>query len=224
MSSFAYVLAGALFLVVVWLVRFNLRSAVARKDARAGYFALAAPLFDAPRLQIQPSGFARLAGRWQGHDFDLQVLPDTLTFRKLPSLWLMVTVTQAQSVQGQMHIMARPGQNDTFSRFAEMPVSVPLPPAFPDFCALRCDNAALLPPQDLVAAQAPLFADPTVKELVIAPKGLRLVILAEEADRGRYLLFRDAEMGLAPLDPARLLTILTSLLTLAQSLNEAPHD
>ena len=52
-----------------------------------------------------------------------------------------------------------------------------------------------------MAAQAALFADPLVKELVISPKGLRLVILAEEADRGRYLLFRDAEMGRMPLDP-----------------------
>lgn len=224
MFPFAYLLAGALILVLAWLLRLNLRTAATRKAARAGYFAKVAPLFAAPRVQIQPSGFARLAGRWRDHDFDLQALPDTLTFRKLPTLWLMVTLTQAQPVQGQMHIMARPGQNDTFSRFAEMPVSVPLPPGFPESCALRCDNAALLPPKDLVAAQARLFADPLVKELVIAPKGLRLVILAEEADRGRYLLFRDAEMGLAPLDPARLLPILTSLLTLAQSLNEAPHD
>ncbi len=49
---------------------------------------------------------------------------------------------------------------------------------------------------------------------MISPKGLRLVILAEEADRGRYLLFRDAEMGRDPLDPARVSGLLVTLLAL----------
>ena len=219
-----YVVAAALGLAVLALLRLNLRAATARKAARAGYFARVAPLFDAPRTRAEPSGFARMAGKWQGHSFDLQILPDTLTYRKLPSLWLMVTLTEAQPVQGQMHIMARPGQNDTFSHFAEMPVSVPLPPGFPEFCALRCNNAALLPPQGLVATQAGLFANPLVKELVISPKGLRIVLLAEEADRGRYLIFRDAEMGQLPLDPARLLPILAALQALSQALKDPTHD
>ena len=61
-----------------------------------------------------------------------------------------------------------------------------------------------------------MFDDPKVKELVLSPKGLRIVLLAEEADRGRYLIFRDAEMGQTPLAPARLSPILDRLAALRQ--------
>jgi hypothetical protein len=49
------------------------------------------------------------------------------------------------------------------------------------------------------------------------------VFLAEEADRGRYLLFRDAEMGLQPLAAARLLPQLETLRDLAHQLKDLPH-
>ena len=186
--------------------------------ARAGYFAEVAGLFDRPISRIEPSGFARMSGRWQGLSFDLQAVPDTLTYRKLPTLWVMVTLTEPQASPGEMHIMARPGQNDIFSRFGQMPVSIVPPPGFPEHCAIRCDDAANLPPLDLVARQATLFADPRVKELVISPKGLRLVVLGDEAERGRYLIFRDAEMGRAPFSAARLTPHMVALAALRQDL------
>ena len=206
---------------VLWLAL--RRATTLRSTARAGYFAAVEALFDSPRVRIEPSGFPRLAGTWQGASFDLQAVPDTLTYRKLPSLWVMVTLTAPQPVTGEMHIMSRPGQNDTFSRFDQMPVSVALPAGFPEYCALRCDSVATLPPEAVVAAQAALFANPLVKELVISPKGLRLVMLAEEADRGRYLLFRDGEMGRVPLAAARLMPQLVALTSLQSALKEASH-
>ena len=161
-----------------------------------------------------------MAGRWQGMAFDLQAVPDTLTFRKLPSLWVLVTLTEPQPVASTLHILARPGQNDSFTRFTDMPRSLPLPEGFPDHVALRCDHGAGLPAQALVAGLAGLFLNPSLKEIVISPKGVRLVFLAEEADRGRYLLFRDAEMGMTPLAPARLMPQLEVLSDLSRRLKE----
>ena len=201
---------------VLWLAVW--RATKLRAARRAGYFAAVAPLLTQVRSRAEPSGFPRLAGHYGGHAFDLQAVPDTLTYRKLPTLWLMVTLTEAQPVTGEAHILARPGQNDTFSRFGQMTASVALPPGFPEHCALRCDDATLLPPQALVASLAPIFADPSVKELVLSPKALRLVVLADEAERGAYLLFRDAEMGLRPLAPSLLLPHLATLLTLSRTL------
>ena len=57
-----------------------------------------------------------------------------------------------------------------------------------------------------------------LKELVLSPRGLRLAWLAEEADRGRYLLFRDAEMGREPIDPAAVAPLLDALLDLRAAL------
>jgi hypothetical protein len=206
---------------VLWLaVR---RATTLRATARAGYFGAVAEMFEGVASRAEPSGFARMAGTWGGRRFDLQAVPDTLTYRKLPTLWVMLTLTEAQPARGEMHIMARPGQNDTFSRFGQMPVSVALPPGFPEYCALHCDDAACLPPQEFVAAQAALFANPVVKELVISPKGLRLVLLADEAERGRYLLFRDAEMGRVPLDPDGLVPHLTALCRLHDDLKQVKN-
>jgi hypothetical protein len=71
----------------------------------------------------------------------------------------------------------------------------------------------------VIRAQSGLFADERAKELVISPKGLRIVWLAEEADRGRYLLFRDAELGHRPLARDVLSPLLTRLGALARTLH-----
>lgn len=207
-----------LAVLALWLLARLVRAGRARVAARAGYFAAVAGLFLDSRQRVEPSGFARMSGVWNGARFDVQAVPDTLTFRKLPVLWVLITLTEPMPVAGEVHIMARPGQDSIFSRFDQMPVTVALPPGFPAFCALRCSTAAALPDAALVAAQGALFASGVVKELVIAPQALRLVILADEAERGGYLLFRDAELGQVPLSPDQLIPHLRALLHLSADL------
>ncbi|NBR90139.1 MAG: hypothetical protein EBS68_09530 [Rhodobacteraceae bacterium] len=89
---------------------------------------------------------------------------------------------------------------------------------------MRCDNAARVPPASLISHHAQIFDDPSIKELVISPKGLRIVILAEEAARGRFLIFRDAEMGLAPLPAAQIKPVLDRLQTLRQDVIDWRKD
>ena len=188
-----------------------LRAARGRAASRANYFAAASNLLVDIQRQIQPTGFARIAGRYDGLSFDLQALPDTLTFRKLPALWVMVTVTEPQTSSGEAHIMARANGQESFSTHAQMPVSVHLPPGFPPDCTLRCTDPAALPAPEVLAMIAPLFSDPKVKEAVLSPKGIRLVVLAEEGDRANYLIFRDAELGRTPFAPQRLHHLLSTL-------------
>jgi hypothetical protein len=221
MSILLALLLAALAAGLIWLIPQSLGAAAGRKAARAAYFSRIAPLLQDAQTQIQPTGFARLAGQHGGHSFDLQAVPDTLTFRKLPTLWVLVTLTEPVAVRGEMHIMARPTQTEVFSHFALMSEAVALPAGFPEDCALRCDDAGLLPPQDVIAGLASWFHDPKVKEVVISPKGVRLVFLAEEAERGGYLLFRNAEMGREALDPARVLPHLDALAVLRDDLNKA---
>jgi hypothetical protein len=91
-------------------------------------------------------------------------------------------------------------------------------PALPADCTVRTDAPDALPPRETVLKHARILEDPLAKELVISPRGLRLVWLAEEAHRGRYLIFRDAEMGLAPFKAALLKPLLDHLLALRQDL------
>jgi hypothetical protein len=192
-------LAVALAALGLWLALRLIRETRARSLARASYFDAVKLLFDGGETRMQPTGFPRMTGHREGLAFDLQAIPDTLTFRKLPALWVLVTLPEALPVKATLDLMARPSGNEPFTHFATLPQSLPTPSGLPKDLAIRSDDATRIAALDLIDRHVDLFADPRVKELVISPKGLRIVILAEEADRGRYLIFREAEMGRSPL-------------------------
>ncbi|MCX7288517.1 MAG: hypothetical protein NTW20_13430 [Rhodobacterales bacterium] len=200
----------------LWLGLRLLRESRRRVADRAGYFADVKPLFDGGETRLQPTGFPRMTGTRRDLSFDLQALPDTLSFRKLPALWVLVTLPEPMPLRATLDLMARPSGNEPFTRFATLPQSLPAPPGLPATVAIRTDDADRAPLANLITAHADLFDDPQVKELVLSPKGLRIVILAEEADRGRFLIFREAEMGRIPLSPARLAPILDRLVALRE--------
>lgn len=215
--------ALALLALGFWLAIRLIGASRARTAARAAYFDAVKPLFDSIDQRIEPTGFPRLTGHRDGLAFDLQALPDTLTFRKLPALWVMVTLPQPLPLRATIDLLARPSGNEPFTRFATLPNLLPTPAPMPKEVVIHSDGGAL-PPADLMSRHADLFADPRVKELVLSPKGLRIVVLAEEADRGRYLIFREAEMGLTPLDPARLAPLLDRLRALRKDVLELAKD
>ncbi|WP_128515878.1 hypothetical protein [Tabrizicola thermarum] len=201
----------ALAALGLWLAFRLVRESRARALSRAAYFDAVKPLFDGGETRLEPTSFPRMTGRRAGLAFDLKAVPDTLTFRKLPALWVMVTLVEPLPLEATLDLMARPSGNEPFTRFATLPQSLPTPPGLPGEIAIRSDDARRIPTPDLIARHADLFRDPRVKELVLSPRGLRIVILAEEADRGRYLIFREAEMGRIPLAPARLTPLLDRL-------------
>lgn len=221
MSSLAP-LAALLATIVLWLAWTTYRASARRAKARSAYLSLIAPLFDRTLTQLQPTGFPRMTGHLGPHAFDIQVVVDSLTYRKLPALWVMLSLPEALPVKATLDIMMRPTGQEPFSHFAALPYSLPPPQGMPDGSAIRSDNAAGVPEASILAPHLSIFADQKVKELLISSKGLRLVILAEEADRGRFLIFRDAEMGMTPLAPVRLSPMIKTLLALRQSLTEAP--
>lgn len=210
---------GALILLAgIGAVRLVWRGARRRAAARAGYFDAVKPLFTGAVRAIAPHGFARLSAGYRDQPFDLQALPDTLTFRKLPALWLMVTLPAPMPVRATLDLMMRPGGGETFSHFARLPVQVVPPAVCPPDAQIRTDDIAALPPEAVLRRHLGLFTDGRAKELVISPRGLRIVWLAEEADRTRYLMFRDAEMGAIPLAPELLQPLLDHLIALQADL------
>lgn len=143
--------------------------------------------------------------------FDVQVVPDSLSIRKLPCLWLLVTLPEALSQQGSYNVMLRATGLETFSRFAALPDLMAVPAGFPNDCSIRTDIPTAMPDPAAIAGYLMGLDVARLKELVLAPTGLRLVWLVEEADRGKYLLFRDAEMGAVSLAPAMLQPLMDGL-------------
>jgi hypothetical protein len=208
----------------LWLAIRLLAETRSRRLSRARYLESVKSLFDDGQTRLQPTGFPRMTGRRNGLSFDLQAIPDTLTFRKLPALWVMVTLPESLPLKASLDLLARPSGNEPFTHFHGLPHTLPAPAGLSAEVSIRSDNAARLPPADLIARHADLFDDLRVKELVVSPKGLRIVILAEEADRGRFLIFREAEMGMTPLDPARLAPLLDRLRAIREDVLSLAKD
>ena len=207
----------ALAALLIWQIRLGLRRSADRTAARAAFLSQTQTLFDRVSKQIAPNGFPRMTAHQGDLAFDLQLVQDSLTFRKLPTLWLMVTLPAPMPLTAKLHIMARPTGFEPFSNFKSMHQTIDLP--LPEGCVARCDHADQVP--HVVSRHCGIFADPWVKELVVSPKGLRIVILADEAARTNYLIFRDAELGITPLPQARLQPILNALTALRTDILES---
>ena len=212
------ILAAALGATIALLALETWRNGRVRARRRAGFFDACARLFDSHRSAIAATGFPRLSGQYLGQTFHLQAAPDTLTFRKLPALWVLVTLPSPLPVRATLDVMIRPMGIEPFSNFRDLPAQIDTPPGFPEDCALRTDDPEALPDQDLLRQHLAIFDDKRVKELIVSPRGLRIVFLAEEAQRTRYLIYRDCEMGGEPLPPARVAACLDSLIALQQDI------
>lgn len=190
-----WILAAGIGAAAIWLWRRLIAAGSARKASRAGYLDRCQPLFTTSFTKVMATGFPRLSGQYRGQTFDIQVVPDTLSYRKLPTLWLLVTLPEALAVAATFDLMLRATGLESFSNFAQLPKQIALPAGFPEAGSIRSDDPAGM--ADEVALRRALtgLAGDHLKELLVAPTGVRVVWLVEEADRGRYLLFRDAEMG-----------------------------
>lgn len=200
-----------------------LRDGRQRAALRAAFLDEVQELFSGGLKKLNADGFPRISGTYRDHTFDVQLVPDTLNFRKLPSLWLLVSLPEQMPVRATFDLMMRPRGIEMFSKFNELPVQMAADPAFPHDCAVRTDAPEFLPPRQLLLKHTAILDDQRAKELLISPRGLRIVWLAEEANRGNYLLFRDSEMGRSPFPAAQAKPLLDYLIDLRADLMSHPE-
>jgi hypothetical protein len=176
--------------------------------------------------ELQPAGdlgYPRLVGRYQGLPVQVHPVIDTLAARRLPALWLLVTIQGKLPVAARFDLMMRPNAATTFSNFDLLPETVELPTGFPPEAVLRTDDPQHLPPPHLVSSHLDLFTDARAKELLITPNGVRFVWLLAEANRARYAALRDADFGEIDLDPGILRNLLDRLVLLRHAIVDAPY-
>jgi hypothetical protein len=140
-------------------------------------------------------GSWKVSGRYSDRLLQFQIVVDTLATRKLPSLWLMITLPETQPVSATFDLMMRPTGPATFSGFDFLPVTMVKPVGFPEYAVIRTDNESAPYPADEVRPHLIEFIADRGKELLISPKGLRVVLQLAESDRARYGVFREANFG-----------------------------
>ena len=209
-------LAAALAVFLLWRFR---KSEIARQAAPMAFFGRALEVVENAELTgTGGAGLPRLSGRYKSHAIQIHPVTDTLAIRKIPALWLLVTVQSPLPVTAKFDMMMRPAGPTTFSNFDLLPHTIKPAPDFPAEAVIRSDDPAAALPCHVVAPHLDLFDNRRAKELLIAPQGLRIVWLLAEADRARYGVFRQAEFGDVVLDAALLTDLLDRLIALRQSI------
>lgn len=180
-----------------------------RKAAPETFFAAASEVLQSTAISAgETAGTYLMTGQYRGHAVQVKALVDTLAVRKLPSLWLMVTMPGPLPVSATFDLMMRPSGPSTFSNFNLLPVAIDRPPDFPEDGVVRTDDPLRLLPPHVVRPHLAAFVAARGKELLISPKGLRMVVQLAEADRARYGVFRQAEFGDAVISRVALRDIL----------------
>lgn len=170
-----------------------------------------------------PSGFVKVSGTYRGETVVLEPLVDTLNIRKLPVLWLLATIVGPVPVRATFDLMMRASGTEVYSPFNNLEHVVAPPEGFPEWSNVRTDNPAGLPRADVIARHLQRFEEGDAKELLITPKGLRMVVMLDQADRGGYLIFRDARFGGAAVPAEVISGVLDDLIALKADLRVAEH-
>ena len=209
MVAAALAIAALLVLPALYL-----RDSAREKRRRGDWFAKALPLFSSYRVTQEGAGWPVLTGRYRGMDVRLEPVQDDLAWRKLPSLWLKATVLVPNPRRGTLGLLVRARGGEFYSPTAEMRERLPVPEGFPADAILRSDCAGTAPLQ-AVQEQIEAFDDPRLKELVITPRGIRLVYQAAQGERAAYLVLRQARFAEEQVDRALVLALLDRALAIA---------
>ena len=182
--------AAAALIALSWLYR---RDRERFRRLRGGFFSGCLDLFEQYRVVQDDVDFPVLTGRYRGHEVRLEPIVDHMTMRKLPSLWLQVSLIAPVPYQGIFDLLVRPRGTEFYSPSIDLAHEMRLPPGWPSDAALRSDDPARMPPLAVMAQYRYLFEDPRLKEMLVTPKGVRLVYQVQQAERAKYAVLRQIE-------------------------------
>lgn len=87
---------------------------------------------------------------------------------------------------------------------------------------LRSDQEELPFPREILDRHVALFDDTQIKEMLVTPRGLRIVYRLAEAERSTYLVLRQAQFRTNQAEPGKVAELLDSMLTLRAEIAAAP--
>lgn len=198
MGFLLFCLLGVAALVA--LARKELRDDLRR---RARLLDAAAGLLDDASVTVGGDGYPRLDGTYEGGSrISLEVVPDSLVPRRLPQLWLKLTLLAPEaSSRPSIGVLARPVGTEFYSRVLGLPDTI-APSFATDFPLLmrgRGVSEAVI--ERTSGLFRTLFSDPALKEIVITPRGAGSVRQIAEGDRGAHVLYRQMRFPVSQVSP-----------------------
>jgi hypothetical protein len=226
MTLMNFIFAIIAVAIAYLLIRRTMAKAERQRQIPNLLFAQVRSLFVSPEVRPSESfGSHILTGIYAGHQFEIKTITDTLNTRKLPSLWLMITLKNPIPIKHTLDMMLRPAGPSTFSNFDFLPVVIPTPFGFPEQAVLHSDEDQSPFDLNLLRPLLGFFKNPRAKEFLATPNGLRLVTQLGEAERGRYVVAREARFEGTSIDLVETKSTIELLLALKNHLQQqCPHD
>ncbi len=186
--------AAALIIFVVMLVTLYRQYRHATRynaEARGQLFDTCGTLLQKAQKSQDQAGLPVLQGDYAGYKVGLSVVVDTLGWRKVPPMWLLIKVEANTPSTGTLDYIVRPTNNEFYSPSWQWDGVLTIPSAWPQHAILKYQQQAA--DLTLLEAHVPaLFADANMKELLLTPQMVRLTYLVKQAERGEYLIMRNA--------------------------------
>ncbi|APG94739.1 hypothetical protein [Sinorhizobium americanum] len=191
-------------------------------DERRRLLDAAAQRFQGAHITYGADQFPILAAKLgDGRQIRVDIVADTMVCRRLPQLWLKLTLFEAAAcARPKIGALARPTGAEFYSLVHGMPHLLTLPSTGVALL-MRGDASASCEQIERAGAMfGTLFADPTLKEAAITPRGVRLVRQAAQGERGAHLLLRQARFAITSIAPEVVLRMIAE----AQSLSDCLAD
>jgi len=174
------------------------RDAKRKLLARSTVFDDCVTLLQQAQISVDKAHLPVLYGNYSGYKISLNIVEDTLGWRKLPPLWLLVKVAVNKPIQGSLDLIVRPANNEFYSPSWQWDGNLTIPNNWPQHAIIKY----LHKPIDISLLEhiiPTLFSDLKMKELLIMPEFVRLTYMVKQANRGEYLIMRNAVYNDAPI-------------------------
>src|SRR5258706_4156195 len=185
---------------------------------RGQFFARCLHLFESYRVTQNGLAYPVMSAKYRGHAVRLEPLVDDIAWRKIPSLWLKVTVLTPNPCRGVFDFLVRPRGVEFYSPSSELPHTLRVPEEWPQDALLSTDDPERTAAIADIAPHMSHICDPQMKRLLITPRGTRLVRQIWQADRSHYLVLRQAKFEGRSVEPSILASLLDAAIEVSRSL------
>lgn len=216
-----HVVALLLAVIMVVLLYRKYHEAVRyRTDARSRIFDECSPLLTNAQQRLDKANLPILEGDYGAYKVSLSIVEDTLGWRKVPPLWLLIKVEANVQSTGSLDYIVRPSNNEFYSPAWQWDGNLAIPAHWPQHAILKYQHQAL----DLALINAfipPLFADVNMKELLIMPNFTRLTYMVKQAERGEYLIMRNAIYESTPISKSIVEVLLKQVIGIRKNIENS---
>lgn len=211
-----------LVMMVVLIYRKYHHDVSYKTQARSHVFDECLSLLQKPQTSQDQANLPILQGEYEGYQVALSIVEDTLGWRKLPPLWLLVKVTANKPSHGTLDMIVRPANNEFYSPSWQWDGNLTIPSDWPQHAIIKYQQKAV--DLALLSPYVPaLFTDLNMKELLVTPEMVRLTYMVKQAERGEYLIMRNAVYEATPIQKNIVETLLRQAIAIRQAVENSEY-